>query len=165
MPANAQQALFATGNFQGGSVVDAAVTFTGQGGIWLDPPAGATSSGSSAQSNASSAAAPAQVTSQLNPAAFATPTAGPSETPQNGQSPAFAGTIGGVAGQDQPTLGYSANSGNSGGAPTAANIALLGSYMASSFVSSSDGNGGTLISEAAQISSQASLLAQPHAAV
>ena len=123
------------------------------------------------------------VTSQLNPAAFATPSvaratangqpptfatpsAGSSETPQNGQSPAFVGMISGLAGQDQATLGYSATSGNSvGAAPTAANIALLGSYMASSFVSSSDGNGGTLISEAAQISSQASLLAQPHAAV
>ncbi len=39
LPTSAQQALFATGNFQGGSVVDAAVTFPGQGGVWLDPPA------------------------------------------------------------------------------------------------------------------------------
>ncbi len=30
------------------------------------------------------------------------------------------------------------------------NIALLGSYMASTFVAASDGHGGTLISEAAQ---------------
>ena len=115
LPTNAQQALFATGNFQGGSVVDAAVAFNGAAGMWLDPPAGATSSGSSAQSNASSAAGTAQVTSQLNPAAFATPIAGSSGTPQPNQSAAFAGTIAGLAGQDQPTLGYSANSGNSGG--------------------------------------------------
>ena len=33
LPTNAQQAMFATGNFQGGAVVDAAVTFSGQGGI------------------------------------------------------------------------------------------------------------------------------------
>jgi hypothetical protein len=192
LPQNAQQALFATGNFQGGSVVDAAVAFNGAAGMWLDPPVGAASPGSSAQSNASSAAGPAQVTSQLDPAAFATPSAGPSETPQtpdlsaafvtppmaassgtpqNEQSPAFASTVGGLAGQDQPTLGYSENSGNSGGAaPTVvnnvntANIALLGSYMASSFVTSSDGNGATPISEAAQITAQTTPLAQPHAA-
>jgi hypothetical protein len=36
--------------------------------------------------------------------------------------------------------------------------------MASSFVTSSDGHGGTLIGEAAQISSQATLLAQSHTA-
>jgi probable HAF family extracellular repeat protein len=185
LPTNAQQALFATGNFQGGSVVDAAVAFNGAAGMWLDPPAGATSSGSSAQSDASAAAGPAQVTSQLNPAAFATPIAGPSgtpqpnlsaafatpiagssATPQPNQSAAFAGTIGGLAGQDQPTLGYSANSGNSGAAPTAANVALLGSYMASSFVSSSDGNGGTLISEAAMTTpNPIGSLVQPHASV
>ena len=55
LPTTAQQALFVTGNFQGGSVVDAAVAFNGAAGMWLDPPAGATSSGSSAQSNASAA--------------------------------------------------------------------------------------------------------------
>jgi hypothetical protein len=183
LPTNAQQALFATGNFQGGTVVDAAVAFNGAAGMWLDPPAGATSSGSSAQGDASSAIGTAQVTSQLNPAAFATSIAGPSETPQpnlsaafatpsagpsetlqNGQSPAFAGTIGGLAGQDQPTLGYAANSGNSGAAPNEANIALLGSYMASSFVTSADGNGGTLISETAQATNEIASLAQPHAA-
>jgi hypothetical protein len=207
LPTGATQALFATGNFQGGSVVDAAVGFSGVGGLWLDPPVTATSSESS---DASSAAASTPITldngasvdlnapstaavtlagssgtPQLDQStAFATPIAGPSGTPQNEQSPAFAspiagstgtpqneqspafaGTIGGVAGQDQPTLGYSANSGNSGGAPTAANIALLGSYMASSFVSSSDGNGGTPISDAAQVTAQTTPLAPPHAAV
>jgi hypothetical protein len=43
-----------------------------------------------------------------------------------------------------------------------ANIALLGSYMASTFVAASDGHGGTLISEAAQTSVQSPLLTQPH---
>ncbi len=45
LPTSAQQALFATGNFQGGPVVDAAVTFSGQGGVWLDPPPGASDAG------------------------------------------------------------------------------------------------------------------------
>jgi hypothetical protein len=40
LPTTAQKALFATSNFQGGSVIDAAVTFPGQSGIWLDPPDG-----------------------------------------------------------------------------------------------------------------------------
>jgi hypothetical protein len=44
-----------------------------------------------------------------------------------------------------------------------ANIALLGSYMASTFAAASDGHGGTLISEAAQASSQTPVLTQPHA--
>jgi hypothetical protein len=44
-----------------------------------------------------------------------------------------------------------------------ANIALLGSYMASTFAAASDGHGGTLISEAAQTASQTPLLTQPHA--
>jgi hypothetical protein len=43
------------------------------------------------------------------------------------------------------------------------NIALLGRYMASSFVASSDGHSGTLISEAAHALSQTALLTQPHA--
>jgi hypothetical protein len=49
------------------------------------------------------------------------------------------------------TLGYAANSNNTGGALTAsdgthtATIALLGQYMAASFVMSADGFGGTLI--------------------
>jgi hypothetical protein len=44
-----------------------------------------------------------------------------------------------------------------------ANIALLGSYMASTFVAASDAHGGTLISEAAQSASQTPVLTQPHA--
>jgi hypothetical protein len=51
------------------------------------------------------------------------------------------------------TLGYTANSGNTGGVLSvsdgahAAKIALLGQYMASSFVAASDGHGGTLVSD------------------
>jgi hypothetical protein len=44
-----------------------------------------------------------------------------------------------------------------------ANIALLGSYMASSFVAASDGHGGTLISETAQSATQMPVVSQPHA--
>ena len=43
-----------------------------------------------------------------------------------------------------------------------ANIALLGNYMASTFVTASDGHGGTLIAEGAQ-TAQPSLLTHPHA--
>jgi hypothetical protein len=42
-----------------------------------------------------------------------------------------------------------------------ANIALLGNYLASSFVSSSDGHGGTLITDPP--SNQQPLLTHPHA--
>ena len=67
------------------------------------------------------------------------------------------------------TLGYSGNASNSGGTLSVsdgthmANIALLGSYMASSFVAGSDGHGGMLISEAAQNSTQVPMVTQPHA--
>jgi probable HAF family extracellular repeat protein len=94
-------------------------------------------------------------------------------------SSSFAGTVAGLHGQDaidladigfgaSSTLGYAANADNSGGTLSAgdgmhmANIALLGSYMASTFVAASDGHGGTLISEAAQTSAQSPLLTQPH---
>jgi hypothetical protein len=43
-----------------------------------------------------------------------------------------------------------------------ANIALLGDYLASNFVATSDGHGGTLISEAAMASTQTQLMTQPH---
>jgi probable HAF family extracellular repeat protein len=91
----------------------------------------------------------------------------------------FAGTVAGLHGQDaidladfgfgaNSTLGYAASADNSGGTLSVgdgmhmANIALLGSYMASTFVAASDGHGGTLISEAAQSSAQSPLLTQPH---
>jgi hypothetical protein len=90
-------------------------------------------------------------------------------------SSSFAGTVAGLRGQDaidladigfgaHPTLGYAANTDGSGGTLSVsdgthmANIALLGSYMASSFVAASDGHGGTLISETAQSTTQL----QPH---
>jgi hypothetical protein len=54
------------------------------------------------------------------------------------------------------TLGYSENSSNASGTLSVkdgahiAKIALLGNYMAGSFVSAADGHGGTLITEAGQ---------------
>ena len=116
------------------------------------------------------------------PSAAAATFAGTSGALQLDQSSSFTGTVAGFTGQDQldltdiaftanTTLGYAANAAGSAGTLTVsnggntANIALLGSYIASSFVTSSDGNGGTLISEAAQITAQTTPLAQPHAAV
>jgi Ca2+-binding RTX toxin-like protein len=94
-------------------------------------------------------------------------------------SSSFAGTVAGLHGRDRidladigfnasSTIAYAGNPDHSGGTLSvgdgmhAANIALLGSYMASSFVAASDGHGGTLISEAAQGSHQSPLLTQPH---
>jgi hypothetical protein len=76
----------------------------------------------------------------------------------------FSGAVAGFDGSDvldladlafgkNTTLGYAANSSNTGGTLTVsdgthtANIALLGQYMASSFAMSADGFGGTLIHE------------------
>ena len=65
------------------------------------------------------------------------------------------------------TLGYTPNGSNSGGTLNAtdgshiANIALLGQYMASSFVTASDGHGGTLITDPPL--SQPQTLSQSHA--
>jgi probable HAF family extracellular repeat protein len=92
----------------------------------------------------------------------------------------FAGTVAGLHGQDAidlagigfgtgSTLGYAANADNSGGTLSVGdgvhtvNIALLGSYMASTFAAASDGHGGTLISEAAHASTQTPIVTQPHA--
>jgi hypothetical protein len=64
------------------------------------------------------------------------------------------------------TLGYSENSSDTGGILSVkegthiAKLALLGSYMATSFVAAADGHGGTLITEAAQTANQ--LLTAPH---
>jgi hypothetical protein len=44
LPTSASQVNFSTGNFNGGSSQVAAVTFAGQPGVWLDPPAGASAS-------------------------------------------------------------------------------------------------------------------------
>ena len=66
------------------------------------------------------------------------------------------------------TLGYAPNSGNTGGVLTVsdgvhtAKIALLGQYAASSFVTASDGHGGTLITDPPALAAQTQLT-QPHA--
>ena len=92
----------------------------------------------------------------------------------------YAGQISGIRGRDtlnladitfssQLTLGYRANNDNSGGTLTVndgmhvANLALLGSYMATSFVASSNGHGGTFIDPSRESSNVLSPLAQPHA--
>ena len=70
---------------------------------------------------------------------------------------------------ERSMLSYAENSDHSGGTLSVgdgthmANIALLGSYMASTFAASSDGHGGTLISEAAPTSTQTPIVTQPHA--
>jgi plastocyanin len=90
----------------------------------------------------------------------------------------FGGKVAGFTAADQfdladitfgsgTTLGYAPNAGNTGGTLTAndgshhASIALLGQYMASSFAASSDGHGGTLITDPPP--SQQSLVSHPHA--
>jgi hypothetical protein len=66
----------------------------------------------------------------------------------------------------QTTLAYAGNEAGTGGTlfvrdgRHAAAIALLGNYMAGSFVTAADGRGGTLISEAPQTEQQP-LLARP----
>ena len=76
----------------------------------------------------------------------------------------------GVAFDAQTTLGYSPNSNGTGGTLSvtdgthSANIALLGNYMASSFVMESDNHGGTMVvAEASQTSNQALLTTSQHA--
>ena len=67
----------------------------------------------------------------------------------------------------QTTLAYSENAAGTGGTLTvndgrhAAAVALLGNYMAGSFVTAADGHGGTLVTEASQAAPP--LLARPHA--
>jgi hypothetical protein len=66
------------------------------------------------------------------------------------------------------TLGYSPNNNNTGGTLSitngsqSASIALLGNYMASSFVMESDNHGGTMILADATQSATQSLLTNPH---
>jgi hypothetical protein len=102
--------------------------------------------------------------------------AGPTGTLQLDQPSSFTGLVAGFAAQDaldlvgigygaNTSLAYAPNNGNTGGTLSvtdgahSANIALLGSYMASSFAMSSDGHGGTTV-----VDPPASdpLLAQPH---
>jgi hypothetical protein len=104
--------------------------------------------------------------------------AGSTGTLQLDNSASFSGTVAGMADQDTldlrdinpatvQTPTYSGTS--SGGTLTvtdgthSANIALLGNYLASTFVASSDGHGGTAIVDPLLIaSSQQTLLTQPH---
>jgi len=93
-------------------------------------------------------------------------------------SESFAGTVAGMTGQDaidfadidptkvqHPTYSGTASGGTltvTDGSHTA-NIALLGDYMASTFVTSSDGHGGTnVVDPTATGTSQTSFLVQPH---
>jgi len=103
--------------------------------------------------------------------------AGPTGTLQLGSSWSFSGKVAGFGGQDQidladinfdtqTTLGYAKTGAASGKLTVSdgihtANIALLGSYMGSSFATASDGHGGTMITEVAQTSQQP-LLTHPH---
>jgi VCBS repeat-containing protein len=87
-----------------------------------------------------------------------------------GQVSGFGGRDGidlaGIAFGSQTTLGYSQNNGNAGGTLTindgthTANISLLGQYVASQFAVSSDGYGGTLVTDVPQ--SQPLPVSQPH---
>jgi hypothetical protein len=89
----------------------------------------------------------------------------------------FTGTVGGLALGNyldltdiafgaNTTLGYAPNAGNTGGTLTvsdathAANILLLGNYMAGSFVKSNDGGGHTLVTDPPM--SEQAMLVQPH---
>jgi hypothetical protein len=91
----------------------------------------------------------------------------------------FAGLISRFSGRDvldladiafspNMSLGYAANTNNSGGNLTVndgthvASLALLGNYMASSFVASSDGHGGTFIEPSQIAYCQQSILTHPH---
>jgi hypothetical protein len=75
--------------------------------------------------------------------------------------------LSGISFDAHTTLAYSANSNNTGGTLTvsdglhAQSVALLGQYMALSFVTASDGHGGTLIHDPP--ASQQPLLTHPHA--
>jgi hypothetical protein len=100
-----------------------------------------------------------------------------SSSTSGGQSSNFTGTVSGFGAQDvidlpgiafdaQTTLGYLADSNQTGGTLSltdgaqSAKIALLGNYMASSFAVASDNHGGTMITEASQAGNQ-SLLTNP----
>ena len=76
----------------------------------------------------------------------------------------------GIAFGADTTLGYLPNSNQTGGTLSltdgthSANIALLGNYMASSFVMESDNHGGTMVvAEASQTSTQTLLTSSQHA--
>ena len=91
-------------------------------------------------------------------------------------SATFGGTVAGMTGQDtidfadiDPTkMQAPSYAGDTSGGTLSvtdgthtANIALLGNYLASTFVTSSDGHGGTNVVEHAASTDQTSLVAQP----
>jgi hypothetical protein len=105
--------------------------------------------------------------------------AGTAGTLQLDSSTGFTGTVAGMTGQDTldlrdigfgatTTVGFAENGSGTGGTLSVsdgrhtANIALLGHYMASTFVASSDGHGGTAVVEPSLIASnQQTVLTQP----
>ena len=106
--------------------------------------------------------------------------AGKTGTLQLDNSQHFGGQISGFGGQDvlglidmpfsaNMTLGYAANVDKSGGSLNIndgahfAQLAVLGNYMATSFVTSSNGHGGTLIEPPQTFSDSQSTLTHPHA--
>ncbi len=105
--------------------------------------------------------------------------AGPTGTLQLHVSSSLTGQISGFGAQDgidladvsfgaSTTLGYTPNNSNTGGVLAVsdgthtANLALLGNYMASSFVIASDGHGGTLLTDPPPTSLQQPFLTQPY---
>ena len=105
--------------------------------------------------------------------------AGPTGTLWLDKPSTFTGKVADFAAQDgidlpgipfglHTTLGYSENSSDTGGILSVkegthiAKIALLGNYMATSFVATADGHGGTLLTQAPQTGQQP-LLAHPQA--
>jgi hypothetical protein len=103
--------------------------------------------------------------------------AGSTGTLKLDDSAAFAGTVSGLAlgnyvdladlpYQGNPGPSFTPNGGNTGGnlavteGAQTTNIALIGSYLAASFVASSDGHGGTLVTDPPP--SQQAMLSQPH---
>jgi hypothetical protein len=79
--------------------------------------------------------------------------------------------LSGIAFDGKTTLGYSPNSNNTGGTLSlmdgthSAKLALLGNYMASSFVMESDHHGGTIVLADVTQSWNQPLLANPQACV
>ena len=105
--------------------------------------------------------------------------AGTTGTLQLDDSQGFSGTVAGMTGQDTldltdinfATVGAPAYSGNASGGTLAvsdgthnANIALLGNYLASTFVASSDGHGGTnIVDPVLSAASQQAVVTPVHA--
>jgi autotransporter passenger strand-loop-strand repeat protein len=104
--------------------------------------------------------------------------AGPNATLVLDQAATFSGTVADLGALDhidltqiafgaRTTLGYTDNSTDTGGTLAisdgahVASIALLGNYIAGSFVTAADGHGGTVVTEASQVEQQTTLT-KPH---